>query len=218
MGDARRSFDVASLDAVAPVPFADVQWLPLRSTLGIEAFGVNAYTAGAAGERVIEEHTEAGNGHEELYVVVAGRARFTVDGQDVDAPAGTCVAIHDPAIRRTAVATESGTVVLAVGAPRGGVYAPSAWERAALALRAIQEGRLEDGLAVLRTILEETPESAWRRYDYACGLALAGRPDDAIEELRRVIDAEPQAAVAARADPDLASLTGRADWRGLVGP
>ena len=59
---------------------------------GIQAFGINAYTAEKAGDVVVEEHDEKGDGgaggHEELYVVVSGRARFTLAGESVDAPAG----------------------------------------------------------------------------------------------------------------------------------
>ena len=69
----------------------------MRRTLGIGAFGINAYTANA-GELVVEEHDETGAGaghHEELYVVVTGRATFTVDGESFDAPIGTMVFLPD---------------------------------------------------------------------------------------------------------------------------
>lgn len=211
-------YDVVSVHAIAARAFADVQWLPVRSTLGIGAFGVNAYTASAAGQRLIEEHDEGANGHEELYVVIAGSARFTVDGEPVEAPTGTCIAIHDPAVRRTAVALEPGTIALVVGAPRGGAYAPTAWERSALALLEIQEGRADVGLAGLRAIVEEDVDgSPWRRYDYACGLALAGRGDEAMEQLRLVVAAEPEAGEAARTDPDFTALHDHDDWQRLTG-
>ena len=58
-------------------------WRPVRRHFDIQAFGVNAYTAEEAGQRVVEEHREE-DGHEELYVVVSGRATFTfVPGQTV---------------------------------------------------------------------------------------------------------------------------------------
>ena len=60
-----------------------------------------------SGELVIEEHDETGGGaggHEELYVVIAGRATFTLDGESLDAPAGTLVFISDPSVKRKAVA------------------------------------------------------------------------------------------------------------------
>ena len=48
---------------------------------------------------MVEEHDETGGGaggHEEVYIVVAGRATFTVGGETLDAPAGTIVFISRP--------------------------------------------------------------------------------------------------------------------------
>jgi uncharacterized cupin superfamily protein len=105
-------------------------WKPLRHALGLEAFGVNAWL-GDAGDEVIDDHDETGEDgdQEELYLVVSGRARFTVDGSTVDAPAGTLVAVRDPVLRRAAVASEDGTVVLAVGGVRGRAFELSGWEQ-----------------------------------------------------------------------------------------
>lgn len=64
-------------------------WSPIRMRLDVQAFGVNAWTAHEADTPVIPEHDEQPSGHEELYLVVAGRATFTVEGEEVDAPAGT---------------------------------------------------------------------------------------------------------------------------------
>jgi quercetin dioxygenase-like cupin family protein len=104
-----------------------VEWLPLRHVLGVGAFGVNAWRGETGGE-VIERHDESDYRHEELYVVLAGRARFTVAGEEIDAPAGTVVFLEDPTLERVAVAEEPGTLVLAVGAKRGEAYEVSAWE------------------------------------------------------------------------------------------
>lgn len=104
-----------------------VEWLPLRHLLGVGAFGLNAWRADAGGE-VIERHTESSYRHQEVYVVLAGRARFTVAGEEIPAPAGTVVFVEDPALERVAVAEEPGTLVLAVGAKRGEAYEVSAWE------------------------------------------------------------------------------------------
>jgi hypothetical protein len=67
--------------------------------------------------------------HQELYVVLEGRATFTVDGEDVDAAAGTLVFLEDPAARRAAVAAEDGTTVLAIGGPVGEAYRPPPWDK-----------------------------------------------------------------------------------------
>jgi hypothetical protein len=132
-------FVTARLDEIPTLaaPSADEPgWKPLRHHLGVGAFGVNAWVAAAPGDVAIERHDEAPGdgtaGHEELYVVVRGAARFTVGGEDVDAPAGTLVFVSDPALTREAVATEPGTVVLTVGAGRGEAFTPSPWEQRSL--------------------------------------------------------------------------------------
>jgi hypothetical protein len=72
---------------------------PVREYFDIGAFGVNAFTVAEAGEGLVEAHDElsgGADGHEELYFVCAGRAEFTVNGEEVDAPAGTFVFVRDP--------------------------------------------------------------------------------------------------------------------------
>jgi hypothetical protein len=108
-----------------------LDWRPVRHHLGIEAFGAGTWH-GDAGVELIEEHTERAEGadeHEELYLVFRGRATFTVEGEEIDAPAGTLVAVSDPAASRKAVAAEDGTAILAIGAPNGRPYEVSPWER-----------------------------------------------------------------------------------------
>jgi hypothetical protein len=117
---------VVRIAEIEPIPVVggELQWRPLRRSLGIEAFGINAYTADAGG-LVVEEHDETGAGaghHEELYVVVTGRATFTVDGEAFDAPIGTCVFLDDPKERRAARAEDDGTTVLAIGGVRGQAF------------------------------------------------------------------------------------------------
>jgi len=128
-------YRVARLDEIPSPQTPDegwFEWKPVRHHLGIRAFGVNAGIARQPGDWVVEDHTEIqGNasGHEELYVVTRGHARFDVDGEEVDAPAGTLVFVPDPASRRSARALESGTTVLYVGAARGVAFDISPWER-----------------------------------------------------------------------------------------
>ena len=117
-----------------PTDLVEAGWKPVRHHFGIEAFGVNGYVANAAGQLVIEEHAEGEGGFQELYVVLAGVARFTVDGDSFDAPAGTLVYV-DPETERVAWANEPDTAVLAVGAVEGQAFAVSDWE----------SGRLEQG-------------------------------------------------------------------------
>jgi hypothetical protein len=130
-------FGVAHIDELEPAPDGDDgAWRPVRNRFGIQAFGANAWVADAGGE-VIEEHTETEGdveAHEELYVVVSGRATFTVDGDPIDAPAGTLVAVTDPDLVRKAVAAEDGTAIVAIGAPRGAPYRVAGWEAGRLGI------------------------------------------------------------------------------------
>jgi mannose-6-phosphate isomerase-like protein (cupin superfamily) len=128
-------YSVARLQDIAPVEGlepGEPTWRAVRQHFGIHAFGVNAWTAEAADQEIIEPHDEAGDpphgGHEELYFVATGHARFTVDGEEVDAPAGTFVFVGDPGVQRQAIATEAGTTILTVGAAPGVPFKVSPWE------------------------------------------------------------------------------------------
>ena len=114
-------FWVRRLDELPLVPTDDPEdfdWYPVQHYLGLGAFGVNAF-GGDAGTMLVAEHDERESDQEELYVVVEGTARFTLDGQALDARSVAFVAVPDPAVTRAAVALEDGTLLLTVGAPRG---------------------------------------------------------------------------------------------------
>ena len=129
------TYEIARLDEIpSPVPpdQDSYEWKPIRHHLGIRAFGVNAGVAPRVGDWVVEEHTELGGGsagHEELYFVARGSARFSVDGEEFDALAGTLVFVPDPATLRSAKAQEPGTAVLYIGAKHGEAFEVSPWER-----------------------------------------------------------------------------------------
>jgi quercetin dioxygenase-like cupin family protein len=190
-------------------------WHPVRLTLGVRAFGCNAYTAGEAGQDVVEPHTEDPNlAHQELYFVAAGRATFTIDGISHDAPAGTYVFIPDPASHRRAVATEAGTTVLSFGGPP--TFEPSAWE---WAFRAGPLIRTDPARAreILAEGLDVHPDSPTLHYNLACLEAVEGRRDGALDALRMAIGARPDVANWARDDDDLASLRGDPEFEALLG-
>src|SRR3954447_26646582 len=147
-------------------------WRPVRLTLGLRAFGTNAYTADEAGVDVVEPHDEVKQGHEELYLVFRGAARFTLDGEAFDAPAGTYVFIADPKVRRHAVALEPGTTVMSFGGPP--TFEPSEWEARFLAWgrarAAARRGDREATLERLREVARIDPDGvhAWRGHpDFA---------------------------------------------------
>ena len=203
-----RRYAVAHLDNLDSFPVAHgLEWHPIRRRFGIRSFGVNAYTAEKPGDWVVEEHKE-GSGHEELYLVVRGRARFTLDGEERDAPAGTIVFLPDASVPRVALAEEDGTAVLAVGGWPDRAFEPSGWEWAFEAYGRASHGDLEGGLGVMRKALEETGEEPAALYHLACLETRAGLHDEALAHLRRAIELYPDIEERASGDEDLAPIVG----------
>ena len=138
-------------------------------------------------------------------MVVTGHAVFTVDGTEVDAPAGTCVFLDDPAEHRGAVAREPGTVVLAVGGARGLPYAVSPWE---FNFRATAAADVEEAASIVREGLERHPGNASLLYNLACYESRTGERVAALAHLREAVGAEPRYAEYAASDPDLDAVRG----------
>ncbi len=190
------------------------EWHPIRTELGISAFGVNAWRASEAGQELIGEHDEVdggAGGHEELYVVLAGRATFTVDGETVDAGAGKLVFVGDPAVKRSAVAEEAGTIVLVAGGKRGEAFSISPWERHAKGLQLFGRKDYAGALDYYERAHREAPDQAGVLYNLACAESLVGRPDDALAHLEQAIELSPSFRDAAQTDSDFDSI--RADPR-----
>jgi quercetin dioxygenase-like cupin family protein len=102
------------------------RWQPLNERVGVRAFGVNAVVMDPGDEFDIE-HDEAGSGHQEMYVVVAGRAGFRIGGEELEAGPGDVVAVPDPAERRDYWALEPGTRILCIGAAPGPEHPYGRW-------------------------------------------------------------------------------------------
>jgi len=200
-----QGYDVVRFDELESFPVGEhgLQWHPVRSRLGVQAFGINSYTATETGGEVVEDHTEETYGHEELYVVVSGHARFTVGGDEVDAPAGTIVHLPDPGVRRHAIAVEPGTRVLAVGGKPGEAYRPSAWE---LFFRASHLPP-DEALALVEGAEGYNVQGAGFQYNLACYRALAGKREEAIAAFREAFAIDPErVATWAKRDSDLDSI------------
>ena len=180
-------------------------WSPIRRALGIEAFGVNAWTAAEAGAVVIQEHDESSK-HEELYAVVAGHAAFTVDGEELDAPAGTLVFVRDPKAKRGAVSTEPGTTVLAIGAKPGEPFHSMPWEENADVLPLFGQGRYAEAKARLVEALERHEADGGLLYNLACAEARLGETNAALEHLAAAVEERPDLSELAREDEDLAAI------------
>jgi hypothetical protein len=194
-----------SLDEIEGIPvFGSLVWKPVRKTLGVTAFGINAYTAANAGDEVVEEHTEEQLGHEEIYAVVAGHATFTVDGEEVDAPAGTLVYLDDVAQRRSAVAKEPNTTVLAIGG-KPGQHEISPWEYFFPSMPHIAAGDYAAARALLEQALTET-DAAAVHYQLACVEALDGNKERAFAELEIAVASADRFRAHAAKDEDFASM------------
>ena len=180
--------------------------IPVREHLGIRAFGVNAFTTGDDG-RLIGEHDEAGTGQEELYVVLEGHATFEIDGETVEAPAGSYVYVKPEAKRK---ATGEG-LVLALGATPGKAYEPldwgDAWGFHQESMRAYNEQRYGDAVEAVRAGLEHAPDNSGLHYNYACFATLAGdTSDETFEHLRKSVELHESFREQAKLDGDFDSV------------
>src|SRR3954464_11177923 len=160
---------VVHVDELAAIDMPDgFVWRPVRRHFGIRAFGVNAYTALEDGGPIGEEHTEGTLGHEEIYVVLRGRARFTIDGDEHELGPGQLVFVRHPALRRSARSRDDDTVVLALGGKPGEPHRVSAWEAMFAAVPAAREERWDEAIAIHEEALAEQPDSAPLLYNLAC--------------------------------------------------
>jgi tetratricopeptide (TPR) repeat protein len=180
-------------------------WSAIRRELDVQSFGVNAWTR-PQGETIVGEHTETGSGQEELYIVIAGSARFTVDGDDLDAPTGTAVFVGDPESKRRAIALEDGTTVVVVGGKAGVAYTPGAFEVNIDVFRLFQEDKIEQAKDMITDALERFEDRGALTYNLACAEARLGETESAVEHLRAALELRPGLTDLARGDTDLDAL------------
>jgi len=193
------NYVVAHLDEIEQL---DERLRAVRHHFGITAFGVTAWTGHAAGDRIINEHEEDEPGSdEELYLVTAGHAVFEVDGDRVDAPAGTFVFAR-PGVKRTAFAEEAETTILAIGAPAGKAYEANGWELWTPLNALYQKGEYAEVVDRARALIEAHPEFGLLFYNLACCESLLGRTADAVDHLRQAIDMSERAREFAKGDSD----------------
>ena len=117
---------VLRLSEVPETPTGEGRWQALNKPLGITTFGVNA-VAMEPGEEVDIEHDERASGHQEVYVVVTGRAAFRLGAERVEAGPGDIVAVGDPAETRSYSALEPGTRIVCFGAGPGAEHPYGEW-------------------------------------------------------------------------------------------
>ena len=211
-------YAVAHLEEIPELDDGRAPYRPVRHHFGLTAFGVNAWTGHKTGDRIINEHDEdEDGGHEELYVVIAGRATFELGGESVDAPEGTFVSV-EPGVSRTAFAAEPGTTILALGGVPGEPYQPVGWELWAPVNKFYMAGLYEEAAARGRRLLDEGGDAYPEiLYNVACCESLAGRQADAIEHLGRAIERADRLRAIAAGDSDFAPLRDEPGFRALVG-
>jgi hypothetical protein len=210
-------YAVAHLDEIEEISDGRCPWRPLRHHFGITSFGVNAWTGREAGDRIINEHDEAEpDGNEELYLVLRGRAVFELDGHRVMAPAGTFV-FAPPDVKRTAVAEEAETTIVALGGIPGKAYEPHGWELWAPLRPLYEAGEYAEVADRGRALLEAHPEYADLFYNVACCESLAGRTADAVDHLRRAIDMSERFREYAKDDSDFDPIRDEPAFKDLVG-
>jgi quercetin dioxygenase-like cupin family protein len=211
-------YEIAHVDELEELPInqGEFVWRPVRRRFGISAFGTNAYTA-KAGQRLVEEHSEK-DGHEEMYVVLRGRARFALDDEEVDAPAGTIVFAR-PGTKRGAIAAEDHTAVLAVGAKPGVVFEPSPWEDIFAAFSYADKGEIDTARELIGGAIERRPDEWQGHFNAACfEIRYAGDNEAGIAYLQRAYELDPERVAdaaakdsdfdAVRDDPRLSAIAG----------
>ncbi len=209
-------YRVAHLDEIDEITDGRQPWRPVRHHFGLTAFGANAWTGRDAGDQIINEHDEADDGNEELYFVHTGRAVFELDGERVEAAAGTFVSVP-PGVKRTAYAEEPGTTIVAIGATPGKAYEPTGWELWAPLSPLYQAGEFAEVADRLGVLVEAHPEYPELLYNLACCESLAGRPADAVKSLRRAIEASESFRAMAKEDSDFDPIREEPAFAQLVG-
>ncbi len=136
-----------------------------------------------------------------------GKAIFEVDGETVEAPAGTLLFVRPESRRK---ATGDGTV-LALGATPGEAYQAIDWGEAwpfhRDSLTAYGEQRYPDALEAVRAGLERVPDHPGLHYNYACFATRAGDTgDDTFAHLQRSVELFPPFREQAQRDEDFAAV------------
>jgi tetratricopeptide (TPR) repeat protein len=212
-----RNYRVARLDEIDEVDDGREPFRRVRHHFGITSFGVNAWTARDAGDRIINEHDESEpDGSEELYVVLRGKAVFELAGDRVAAPAGTFV-FAPPGVKRTAFAEAPETTVIALGGTPGQAYEPDGWELWAPLNPLYNAGKYAEAADRGRELVAAHPQYAGLFYNLACCESLAGRPADAVASLGRAIDRSDRFGSYAEDDSDFDPIRDEPAFKRLIG-
>ena len=209
-------YATAPLDEIDEFSDAGAHYRPIRHHLGITAFGVTAWTAHAAGHVVINEHDDDDpTADQELFLVLRGHAVFEIDGDRVDAPAGTLV-FAPPSTKRRASALEDDTTILALKGTPGTAYAARGWELWAPLAARYQSGEYAEVAARLATLVRANPQYPMLFFNLACCESQCGRTSEALDHLRHAIEMSEEFRELARSDSDLDPVRDERAFRQLI--
>lgn len=211
-----KGYEVARLEEIGEIDDGRCPFRPVRHHFGAASFGMNAWTGREAGDRILNEHDETEDGNEELYLVMSGRAAFELDGERLDAPAGTFVFVR-PGTKRTAFAEEPETTIVATGGVPGKAYEVHGWEIWAPLGPLYHAGRYDEVVERGRAEIEAHPEFPMPLYNLACCESLAGRREDAMGHLREAVSRSDQLRELAKTDSDLDAIREEPAFKELVG-
>jgi hypothetical protein len=210
-------YSVAHLDDIAELDDAGCHYRPIRHHLGITAFGVTAWTGHAAGDLVINEHDEGDpTADQELFLVLRGHAVFDLDGDRIDAPAGTLV-FAPPRTKRTASAQQDGTTIIAVEGTPGKGYEARGWELWAPLAPLYQAGEYAEVADRLAALVAANPQYPMLFFNLACCESLCHRTSAALDHLRHAIDMSEEFRASARTDSDLDPIRDEPAFPRLIG-
>ncbi len=211
------AYAVAHLDEIEEFADAGCHYRPIRHHLGITAFGATAWTARAAGDLVINEHDEGDpTADQELFLVLRGRAVFELDGDRVDAPAGTLV-FAPPRTKRMATAKEEGTTIIALEGTPGQAYEPRGWELWAPLAPLYEAGEYAEVADRLRALVAANPQYPMLFFNLACSESLSGRTSEALDHLRQAVEMSEEFRHSAKADSDLDPIRDEPAFKQLIG-
>ena len=211
-----QTYAVARLDEIDALPDGRYRYRPVRHHLGIQSFGATAWVGAAAGDPIINEYDEDSEPAEELFVVVSGCAIFELEGERVEATRGTLV-FTPQGTRRTAVAAEPATTILAFDGTPGKAYDASGWELWAPLWPLYDKGEHDELRAQLEDLIAANPQYPMLVYNLACSESLSGRTSDAIDHLRRAVGASEKLRADARSDSDFDPIRDEPSFKALIG-
>jgi tetratricopeptide (TPR) repeat protein len=209
-------YAVAHLDEIEEFADGRCRYRPIRHHFGISAFGVTAWTAHAAGDLIIDEHDEDDpTADQELFLVLRGHAVFELEGDRVDAPAGTLV-YASPRTKRTASAEEAGTTIIALEGSPGKAYDARGWELWAPLVPLYEAGEYAEVADRLRVLVDASPQYPMLFFNLACCESLSGRTTDALDHLRQAIEMSEEFRASAKDDSDLDPIRGEPAFEQLI--